>query len=99
VAPLADEIDLVLFVAVDPGFPGGGFVRGTLRKVGQLRRELDDLGANGVRIGIDGGVTLDNAAEIAASGVDVIVSGSAIFKGSGPEENIQAFHTAFGRKE
>lgn len=95
---LADELDLVLFVAVDPGFSGGGFVRGTLRKVAQLRRKLDDLGVSGVRIGIDGGVTLDNAAEVAASGADVVVSGSAVFKGAGPEENIQAFHTAFGRK-
>ncbi|WP_456447035.1 ribulose-phosphate 3-epimerase [Oceanithermus sp.] len=98
VVALADEVDLVLFVAVDPGFPAGGFVRGTLRKVAQLRRKLDDLGVGGVRIGIDGGVTLDNAAEIAASGADVVVSGSAVFKGAGPEENVQAFHTAFGRK-
>lgn len=99
VVALADEVDLVLFVAVDPGFPGARFVPGTLRKVAMLRGKLEDLGASGVRIGIDGGITLDNAAEVAAAGVDVVVSGSAVFKGAGPEENIQAFHAAFGRKE
>ena len=98
VVALADELDLVLFVAVDPGFPQAGFVRGTLRKVAQLRGKLDDLGVTGVCLGLDGGVTLANAAQIAAAGVDLVVSGSAVFKGPGPEENVPAFKAAFGRK-
>ncbi|WP_456411285.1 ribulose-phosphate 3-epimerase [Oceanithermus sp.] len=97
VIQLVREIDLILLVAVDPGFPGARFVPQTLRKLTLLREKLEAQGVEQVKLGIDGGVTLENAAQVGAA--DVVVSGSAVFKGAGPEENIRAFKVAFGQNE
>ncbi len=91
------EVDLVLLVAVDPGFSGARFVPATLSKAKKLREKLAELAIEGVKVGIDGGINLENAAQVGEL-ADVVVSGSAVFKGAGPEENIKAFKAAFGRK-
>ena len=75
------DVDFVLLMSVNPGFGGQKLIPSVLEKARRLRRRLDDE-APGVRIEIDGGVTVDNVTEVAACGVDMIVSGSAIF-GSG----------------
>ncbi|WP_457631540.1 ribulose-phosphate 3-epimerase [Oceanithermus sp.] len=91
------EVEMVLLVAVDPGFSGARFVPAVLGKARKLREKFVELGIEGVKVGIDGGVNLENAAAIGEL-ADVVVSGSAVFKGAGPEENIKAFKAAFGRK-
>jgi ribulose-phosphate 3-epimerase len=73
--------DFVLLMSVNPGFGGQKLIPWVLDKARRLRQTIDHLGLP-TRIEIDGGVTLDNVEQVAASGVDMIVAGSAIF-GSG----------------
>jgi ribulose-phosphate 3-epimerase len=74
-------VDFVLLMSVNPGFGGQAMIPAVLRKARALREWVDREGL-ATRIEIDGGVTLHNLDDVAASGVDVIVAGSAIF-GSG----------------
>ncbi len=76
-----DKIDMVLLMSVNPGFGGQKFIPGVLAKLTEVRRRID-AGRRPVRLEIDGGVKVENIAEIAAAGADTFVSGSAIF-GSG----------------
>jgi ribulose-phosphate 3-epimerase len=76
-----DKIDMVLLMSVNPGFGGQKFIPGVLPKLTEVRRRID-AGSRPVRLEIDGGVKVENIAEIAAAGADTFVSGSAIF-GSG----------------
>lgn len=73
------DIDLVCIMSVNPGFGGQSFIPHTLTKICQLRKMIDDRGLN-VKIEIDGGVTLGNAAEILAAGAHVLVAGNTVFK-------------------
>jgi ribulose-phosphate 3-epimerase len=75
------EADFVLLMSVNPGFGGQKLIPSVLDKVRRLRATIDRQGL-ATRIEIDGGVTKDNLEEVAATGVDMIVAGSAIF-GSG----------------
>jgi len=77
------EIDLVCMMSVNPGFGGQQFIRGTLDKIRALRRMIDEKGLP-VKIEIDGGVTLNNAAEIIAAGADVLVAGNTVFGAADP---------------
>jgi ribulose-phosphate 3-epimerase len=70
--------DFVLLMSVNPGFGGQELIPAVLRKARELRQWIDRDGLD-VRIEIDGGVTLDNLDEVARSGVDMIVAGSAVF--------------------
>jgi ribulose-phosphate 3-epimerase len=72
------DVDFVLLMSVNPGFGGQKLIRPVLEKVRALRQKLDGAGLD-CSIEIDGGVTVNNLAEVAATGVDRIVSGSAIF--------------------
>jgi len=74
------DVDMVVVMSVNPGFAGQKFIPGSLDKVRRLRRMLDEIGSQ-ARVEIDGGVSPANAAEIVAAGADVLVAGSAIFKG------------------
>lgn len=76
-----DKIDLVLIMSVNPGFGGQTFITGALDKLRAVRQRIDASGLD-IRLEIDGGVKVDNIAEIAAAGADTFVAGSAIF-GSG----------------
>jgi ribulose-phosphate 3-epimerase len=73
-----DKVDLVLLMAVNPGFGGQSFINGTLRKLHEARRLIDDSGC-AVRLEVDGGVKIDNIRAIAEAGADTFVAGSAIF--------------------
>jgi ribulose-phosphate 3-epimerase len=73
-----DKIDLVLLMSVNPGFGGQKFIPETMQKLLDARRRIDASGCN-VRLEIDGGVKVENAAEIARAGADTFVAGSAIF--------------------
>jgi ribulose-phosphate 3-epimerase len=87
VEPVLGLVDLVLVLAVDPGWPGQAPAAGTRERVRAVRDLAAACGAD-ILVGVDGGVTIGNAAEIAAWGPDVIVSGSAIFGGAGPSANL-----------
>jgi len=73
------QLDMLLLMSVNPGFGGQKFIPYTLDKLREARAAIDDLGLN-TRLEIDGGVTIDNIAEIAKAGADTFVAGSAIFK-------------------
>lgn len=83
------EVELVLVMSVNPGFGGQKFIPGALEKVRKLvemRRERQLSFA----IEIDGGVVADNIRQAASAGVDIVVAGSAVFKGGAVEENLRA---------
>ncbi len=73
-----DRLDMVLLMSVNPGFGGQKFIPGTLDKLREARRRIDDSGRE-IRLEIDGGVKTDNIREIAEAGADTFVAGSAIF--------------------
>jgi len=73
-----DDIDMVLIMSVNPGFGGQKIIMNTLDKIRQLKKLREEKGYNYL-IEIDGGVTLDNAEEIAEAGADILVAGSAVF--------------------
>lgn len=87
-----DKIDMVLVMSVNPGFGGQQFIKGTLAKLQSARDLIDKSGAN-IRLEIDGGVKIDNIAEIAAAGADTFVAGSAIFNTDDYVETIAAMRT------
>ncbi len=73
-----DQLDLILIMSVNPGFGGQSFIPEALTKL-SIARELISLQDREILLEIDGGVKVDNIAEIAAAGADTFVSGSAIF--------------------
>ncbi len=73
-----DKIDIVLLMSVNPGFGGQSFIPATLDKLREARALIDKSGRD-IRLQVDGGVKLDNIAEIAAAGADTFVAGSAFF--------------------
>ena len=72
------DISQVLVMSVNPGFGGQKFIPSSLDKIRRLRRMIDERGLD-VEIEVDGGVKLDNIAEVCAAGANVIVSGSGVF--------------------
>jgi ribulose-phosphate 3-epimerase len=87
--PLLGKVDLILVMSVEPGFGGQKFIEETYEKLSELR-ELTQGMVNPPEIEVDGGVTLENAEKILKAGANVLVAGSAIFKGD-IEKNIKAF--------
>ena len=81
------DLDLVCLMSVNPGFGGQKFIPHTMNKIKQLRQMIDERGLK-VKIEIDGGVTLENAASIMAAGADVLVAGNTVFKSSDPKSAI-----------
>ena len=77
---LLEEIDLVLVMSVNPGFGGQSFIPSQLRKIEAIRKQIDKAGLD-VLIEVDGGVDAVTARQCVAAGADVLVAGSATFKG------------------
>jgi ribulose-phosphate 3-epimerase len=73
-----DKVDLVLIMSVNPGFGGQAFIPAALDKLRRARQMIDASG-RAIRLEVDGGVKVDNIAQIAAAGADTFVAGSAIF--------------------
>ena len=73
-----DKLDMILLMSVNPGFGGQSFIPATLQKLREARAMIDASGCD-IRLEIDGGVKVDNIADIAAAGADTFVAGSAIF--------------------
>jgi ribulose-phosphate 3-epimerase len=72
------KLDMVLLMSVNPGFGGQNFIPSVLDKISTLRQSIDDKNLN-IRLEVDGGIKLDNIAEVSKAGADTFVSGSAIF--------------------
>jgi ribulose-phosphate 3-epimerase len=86
-----DLVDLVLVMSVNPGFGGQAFIPAALDKIAQVRALV---GARPIDIEVDGGVTPENAARVVAAGANVLVAGSAVFKGGNYKANIDAIRAA-----
>lgn len=82
-----EDIDLVLIMSVNPGFGGQAFIEDVLPKVEQAR-ELIDRGNGNQRLEVDGGITLENIAAVAAAGADTFVAGSTIYRSADYAETI-----------
>ena len=82
------NLDLVCLMSVNPGFGGQSFIEGTFNKVKSLKTLIEQKEA-AVQIEIDGGVTDKNAETLIASGADVLVAGSHVFKAEDPEDIIR----------
>ena len=77
---LIEEVDLVLVMSVNPGFGGQSFITGQLKKIAAVRKMIDSAGRD-IRLEVDGGITPETARQCIEAGADVLVAGSATFKG------------------
>jgi ribulose-phosphate 3-epimerase len=95
-----EKIDLILVMSVNPGFGGQKFIPQALHKLADARSRIEASGRD-IRLEIDGGVKVENAAEIAAAGADTFVSGSAIFGSADYAQTIKAMRAqiALGGKQ
>ena len=94
-----DLIDLVLLMSVNPGFGGQSFIPSTLQKITQVRTRLDRYAAETgrkIRLEVDGGIKVDNIAQVAKAGADTFVAGSAIFGQNNYAQVISAMRTELG---
>ncbi len=85
-----EDVDLILVMSVNPGFGGQSFIPGALEKLTALRERIDALGLT-IDLEVDGGINFETAPQAVAAGADVLVAGTATFKGgaSAYAENIR----------
>jgi ribulose-phosphate 3-epimerase len=94
IEPLIDLVDLILVMSVNPGFGGQAFIPFAAEKISRLRALA---GARAIDIEVDGGITAETAPLVAQAGANVLVAGSAVFKGGKPDNyraNIAAIRNA-----
>ena len=84
--PLLDEVEMVLLLAVNPGWGGQKFIASTRRKLEAVMDMIRETGRE-ILTCIDGGVKRDNIEDVARMGADIVVTGSAVFDGKAPAEN------------
>lgn len=92
---LYEEVDLILVMSVNPGFGGQSFINSQLKKIEAIRKRIDMLGLD-IDLEVDGGVNQETVRQVVNAGADLLVAGSATFKG-GPEKyaaNIKALKDA-----
>ena len=86
VLPLVDEVEIVFLLGINPGWGGQKFIASTQRRLRQLKEMIAGIGRE-ILTGLDGGITRENIADVAEMGPDIIVTGSAVFRGNTPLEN------------
>lgn len=84
---IIQDVDMVLLMSVNPGFGGQKFIENTIAKAKRLRKLIDESGSKAL-IEVDGGVQGETAPRLVRAGVDVLVSGSYVFKSPHPEQTI-----------
>jgi ribulose-phosphate 3-epimerase len=92
-------LDLVLLMSVNPGFGGQSFIPSTLNKIAQVRTKLDRYQAETgrhIRLEVDGGIKVDNIAQVAQAGADTFVAGSAIFGNDNYAQIIETMRSELG---
>jgi ribulose-phosphate 3-epimerase len=94
IEPLLDELELLLVLAVNPGWTGQSFIPSTERRIAEARALV---GEREVVVAVDGGITMANVERVAALGVDLIVTGSAVFDGASPAKNAREMRAAATR--
>ena len=87
--PLLDEVEVILLLAVNPGWGGQKFIPSTLDRIARTKQLIAASGRE-ILLAVDGGITRSNIAEVARTGVDIIVTGSAVFDGKAAEENARS---------
>ena len=95
-----DLLDLVLLMSVNPGFGGQSFIASTLDKIAQVRARLDQYQADTgrhIRLEVDGGIKVDNIAQVAKAGADTFVAGSAIFGQNNYASVIEVMRAELGK--
>jgi ribulose-phosphate 3-epimerase len=96
VEPLIDDLEMLLLLAINPGWSGQKFIPGTERRVA-VAREL--IAGRDVVLGVDGGVTRANIEYVASLRPDLVVSGSAVFEGADPADNLNFMTDALRREK
>lgn len=86
--PIIDDIDLVLLMSVNPGFPGQSFIPSTLKKIERLRKIVDQ-NRYSLEIEVDGGIKIENIKAVSKAGADIFVLGTGIFKTKDYKETIK----------
>lgn len=86
--PYLAEVDMILIMSVFAGFGGQKFIPDSIEKIRYARKQITERGLNTL-IEVDGGVTIDNAADIFAAGADILVAGSAVFNAPDPLDAIR----------
>jgi len=84
---IIEDVDLVLVMSVNPGYGGQKFIQNTYEKIASLKDLIVETGSTAL-IEVDGGVTLDNAAELINMGADVLVAGNTVFSSENPSDTI-----------
>lgn len=85
--PLLGEIEMVLLLAINPGWKGQTFLSSTSSRIGEVKQMIADHRKR-ILIGVDGGIKRSNIGEVVKTGVDIVVTGSAVFADKGPAENV-----------
>ncbi len=97
IEPLLGELEMILLLAVNPGWGGQKFIESTHERLREAKKMVQESG-NDILIAVDGGIKRDNVAEMGALGVDLVVTGSAVFDGKAPSQNaknmIAALHAS-----
>jgi ribulose-phosphate 3-epimerase len=96
VQDIIHEIDLLLVMSINPGFGGQKFLPLTYNKIREAKALITKAGSSTL-IEIDGGVTIENAAEIVAAGADVLVAGNTVFSAADPKDAIKKLKAAGGK--
>lgn len=86
IVPFLEVVEYVLVLAIDPGWSGQAFIPGTNERIARVRELIAGSGRR-IAVGVDGGVTMANVANLGGLGLDVIVTGSAVFDGHAAEQN------------
>ena len=78
--PYLEQVDMILVMTVEPGFGGQAFIEESYDRIRSVRKMLTDRGLS-VDVEVDGGITTENVAKVISAGANVIVAGSAVFRG------------------
>lgn len=90
VRPFINKVEMILVMSVYPGFGGQKFIDNSLAKLKAVRAMMEDSGRTDMLLEVDGGITVDNVASVCEAGANVIVAGSAVFRGD-KAENVRGF--------